>query len=209
MPKVKNMAEKITKELTWVELKDAYPIKPAKNLNMLADAIEAGEIYELLLACADQLHNGDFSKAIEAFRRNLSSTKCNRTKNDTFDSISMLRYNLLDTYTAQFVKTAANATVPGKAKWMYTVEDIESLRGNYEELRKLYNSLSDQKSKKPEAIVAVTTMEEFQARIDLTRELRNEAKAEAELPTILLTKLQANKKLTKEESEILVKLLTK
>lgn len=177
------------------------------KVNELQDAIDAGEIKEMLQRCADELHNGDFSSAVKAYRRTLQSQGCNmRNGKLAHTTTDLLRYNLLEGYTSQFVTTSSTAVIAGKAKWQYTMEDIESLAGNFEELRKLYNSMSDKKSKDPEAIVEyyrtvvwpISTAEcaaentevssfqqvlsdkaairDYEAKIERVRVLRNEAK---------------------------------
>lgn len=208
---------KLIKELNWREMKESYKIGTVKvkgeliKVNELQDAIEAGEILQLLQTCADELHNGDFSSAIKAFRRALQSQACNMRGNKiAHTATDIQRYELLEAYTKQFVSTVSSASIEGKAKWQYTIEDIESLKGNHEELRKLYNSMMDKKSKDPESILAVTTMEEYISRVDRVRELRNEAKNETELVSdSIIDKLQNNKKLSKEETLELLKLLGK
>ena len=204
---------RITKALTWQALETEYRIRNKNGVkeNELADAIASGEILALLQACANELHNGDFNSVIRAFRRNLSSMKCNKVKSDSFRSIDRERYELLNSYTEQFVDTVANATVTGKPKWQYTIEDIESLAGNHEELRKLYNSMMDKISKDPTTINTVTTEQEYRARVERVRILRNEAAAAPveKVSDSILSKLTANKKLSAEEAAELLRLLSK
>ena len=209
---------RITKALSWRDMKEAYKIGTVRvagklvQVNELADAIAAGEVKELLEQCANELHSGDFTSAVSAFRRNIQSQASNmRNGKIAYTTTDMQRYELLDAYTKQFVETAANAVIAGKAKWQYTLEDIEALAGNHEELRKLYNSMMDKKSKDPEAILEVTTMEEYTARVDRVRVLRNEA-AEAtdkKVPDTIIDKLLNNKKLTAEEAAMVAKVLGK
>ena len=176
--------------------------------NELVDAIEAGEILELLQKCADELHGGNFTEVIKAFRRNLSSVKCNKVKAGNFRTVDRERYELLNSYTEQFVvksSSPANALVPGKAKVHYNKDDIMTLKGNHEELRKLYNVFADRKSKHPETID-----EEFHANFALIKELKAEAKkAQSTVSNDIIAKLKEGKKLTKAENAELVKLLTK
>ena len=209
---------RITNALSWRSMKENYKIGTVKvsgkliHVNELADAIEAGEIKELLDECAKELHDGDFSSAIKAFRRNIQSQDCNmRAGKIASTTTDRERYALLDAYTKQFVDAVSNTAIAGKAKWQYTVEDIQSLSGNHEELRKLYNSMMDKKSKDPEAILEVTTMDEYSARVELVRTLRNSAAKESEVKVSdsILSKLTANKKLTAEEAAELVRLLSK
>lgn len=206
--------ERITKELSWKELKETFKIGTVRyngklvQVNELEEAIQAGEVRDMLQKCADELHAGDFASAVKAFRRTLQSQGSNmRNDKIAHTTTDLARYELLDSYTKQFV-ASANTTIVGKAKWQYTVEDIEALRGNHEELRKLYNSMMDKKSKQPEDILNVTTMEEYMTRVDMVRNMRNEA-SQPSVSTDLLDKLKANKKLSAEEAAELVKLLSK
>lgn len=205
------MAIKTIKELTWQALESEYRIRTKNGVkeNELADAIASGEILALLQRCADELHAGDFSGAVVAFRRNLSSIKCNKIKSDSFRSVDKERYELLNSYTEQFVVKPSSTAAGGKAKVNYNCDDIMALRGNYEELRKLYNVFADRKSKSPDKIA---DMNEFLDNFDLIKELRKEAKEAEAKPQVsksILEKLQTGKKLTAAENAELVKLLTK
>ena len=204
---------KITRALEWKALKENYKIgqvrvgKEFVRVNELQDAIEAGEIHTLLEQCANELHAGDFSEAVRVFRKNLSSQLTNMKKSDTTNHVDFTRYELLEAYTKQFVVTTTSAVIPGKAKVNYKHDDIMALKGNYEELRKLYNCFADRKSKEPDKV-----NDEFLANFELIKQLKAEAKAAESKPQVdaaVLAKLQAGKKLTKEEAEALVKLLTK
>lgn len=227
---------RITKELGWKEMKEAFTIGTVKvkgeliKVNELADAIEAGDIKEMLQRCADELHAGDFNSAIKAYRRTLQSQGCNmRSGKVAHTNTDLVRYELLENYTKQFVTTTSTAVIEGKAKWQYTLEDIESLAGNHEELRKLYNSMMDKKSKDPEAIVDYcrsnnsidktddayivherAAMAEYAALVERVRILRNEAKEPVKtVSDYIITKLQSGKKLTAAENAELLKLLGK
>ena len=199
---------KITKALTWQALESAYRIRTKNGVkeNELAEAIATGEILALLQACANELHDGDFASTIKSFRRNLSSMKCNKVKADNFRTVDRERYELLNAYTEQFVVTTTSAVIPGKAKVNYGKDDIMSLRGNHEELRKLYNIFADRKSKRPESID-----NEFNENFALIKQLKAEAKKEeaTKVDPSILEKLQAGKKLTAAEAKALVELLTK
>ena len=209
----KNMAEKITKELTWQALEAEYRIRIKNGVkeNELAEAIEAGALLNLLQDCADKLHSGDFSRVIEAFRRNLSSTKCNKVKSNTFRTVDRERYELLDTYTKQFVNTAkANVVTSDKPKWQATKAEIDTIKDNYEELRKLYNLMYDYVRRYRDRIEMVTTYEEYEALSLYVKELRDAADPKnATVSESVLEKLRAGKKLTKAENEELLKLLAK
>lgn len=204
---------KITKNLEWKALKENYKIgqvrvgKKFVSVNELADAIADGEIHALLQQCADELHDGDFSSAIRTFRKNLSSQLCNMKKSNTTPPVDFQRYELLDKYTEQFVVKTTSAVVAGKAKVNYNHDDIMTLKGNHEELRKLYNVFADRKSKRPESLD-----DEFYANFELIKQLKTEAKAAEDKVTVstdILAKLKAGVTLTAEESAELVKLLTK
>lgn len=204
---------KIIKALEWKELKEAYKIGQVRiggefvRVNELDEAIKAGEIHDLLVKCADELYNGDFQSVIRAFRKNLSSQLCNMKKSDTTNHVDYQRYELLDSYTKQFVVTTTSAV--GKVKTEYTIDDIVSLKGNYEELRKLYNSFADKKSKSPDKI---EDMKDYEERFELIKKLKSEAKEQMDKPQVsatILAKLQSGKKLTAEESAQLINLLTK
>lgn len=235
---------RITKELGWKEMKETFTIGTVKfkgeliKVNELQDAIEAGEIKEMLQRCADELHDGDFASAVKAYRRTLQSQGCNmRSGKVAHTNTDLVRYELLENYTKQFVTTTSTAVIEGKAKWQYTLEDIESLAGNHEELRKLYNSMMDKLSKDPEAIVEYfnrnlawskepgldsmeadffvaletkSAMLDYRAKVERVRVLRNEAKDPVnKVSDNIVAKLQAGKKLTAEENAELLKLLGK
>ena len=196
------------KELTWQALEAEFRIRTKNGVkeNELAEAIQAGEILALLQKCADELHNGDFTSVVRAFRRNLSSVKCNKVKNDSFRSVDRERYALLEAYTAQFVEKVSTNKF-GKAKVNFNRDDIMTLEGNYEELRKLYNVFADRKSKSPDKI---TDMVEFKDNFELIKRLKAEAKkAESAVTEDILVRLKEGKKLTKAQTEELLNKLTK
>lgn len=196
------------KELTWQALEAEFRIRTKNGVkeNELAEAIQAGEILALLQKCADELHNGDLTSVVRAFRRNLSSIKCNKVKNDSFRSVDRERYALLEAYTAQFVEKVSTNKF-GKAKVNFNRDDIMTLEGNYEELRKLYNVFADRKSKSPDKI---TDMVEFKDNFELIKRLKAEAKkAENAVTEDILVRLKEGKKLTKAQTEELLNKLTK
>ena len=205
--------EKTIDALKWQALEKEYRIRQKNGVweNELADAIKSGEFLSLLQQCADELHNGDFDKVIEAFRRNLSSTKTVKTKTDTFRTVDRIRWDLLDSYTAQFVGSVkANVVTADRPKWQATKAEIDAIAGNYEELRKLYNLMYDYVRRYRDRIETVTTYEEYEELSLYVKKLRDAADPKkATVSESVLEKLRAGKKLTKAENEELVKLLTK
>lgn len=204
------MAVKTTKALQWQTLKEEFVIgkirvgKKFFDVNQLADAIKDGEILARLQECADTLHNGDFNEAIKAYRRTLSSQACNMKKSELTTGTDLLRYNLLNDYTATFVVKSTNNVVIGKAKHDYTMEDIKKFAGDYKELTNLYNSFSTQKSRYAEKI---EDMADFTARFDYVKQLKKAAKVKAYVSVDIIEKVKAGGTLTAEELTQVLKAL--
>lgn len=204
---MKQKQVKTTTDLTWTALKEEYVIGTVKiggklvQVDELQDAIASGELLGKVQACADELHSGDITRAIEALKRNLSSVKT-RSKNYKDLQRAAVLWDFANSVVAK------TSVVSGdKPKWQATVEDIEALRGNYEELRKLYNLMRDYIASYPERVETICSLDVYEGRIQLVLRLRNEAKKASEVPTDLLAKLQGNKKLTAEEAAAVLKLL--
>lgn len=173
--------ERITTELKWAALKNEYHIgkvkigKKVHDVNELKDAIENGEMLAKLQACADELHDGDLIVAVKAYRRTLQSQGSNMRNNKiAYMPTDMIRYELLDAYTDTLVPSKTTvASIGDKARHNYSVEDIKSLAGNVVELQNMYNSFSTYRSR---YLAKIEDINEFDARFDLIKELKAEAK---------------------------------
>lgn len=126
-----------------IVIKDGQPItrKVSKFTNELQDAIEAGIMDELLQECADKLHNGDLRAALNAFKRNLSSTKTNMNKRDTVSRADEIRLATLLEYTSK-KSTPKDALGNGIPQWAYGPEQIDQI-DDPDQLQKVINSISD------------------------------------------------------------------
>lgn len=201
----------ITKELSWKELALAYPIINIEHegktiaVNKLKDAIDSGALKAVMQACADELHNGDISAVVKAIRKNLSSQQCNMRKAayNPNQKIDWMRYELLDAYTASLMPTK-------EAYWKTTVEEIDALfnAGNLKGLQSVYDCMMSTKSKYPEQIV---DMDEFKTRLAHVSKMRSSLEQQQKngVSTDLISKITSGKKLTKEEAELVAKLLSK
>lgn len=134
------MNNKLNPNLSLAAIAIRYDVN-AHGIEQLKKAIEAGEITEMLKACADERFGGDLKPVLAQFNRNLSSQRCTRKITDTASK------NRADMVEALWAMTHATQGGTGakapRAGFQYTREEVDALvaEGNVAELQRLYNNV--------------------------------------------------------------------
>jgi len=137
------MANKLTNNLTLAAIAIKYDVN-AHGIDTLQAAINSGEIWAMLKACADERFDGDMKPVLAQFNRNLSSQRCTRKITDTASKnrADMVEALWAMTHATQ-VKAANGETRTPRAGFLYTKEEVDALvaEGNVAELQRLYNNV--------------------------------------------------------------------
>lgn len=221
-----NTTTKITANLSFVSLREAFPIGEIKvngtyvKVNALQDAIDDGTIWNMMVECANQLYGGDTMEVVRVMKKNMSSMLTNLNKavqnsQVTLDKkrVAMLR-EFLDSKSSE---AAAQRTVSsGKPKWSWSDAEIDEIPADdYKTIDSVYQNMMSYKAKYPEKIEDMAAFLQRLDRVSTKRSLckknmrRTEEKAAVtETVDTVIAKLQQGK-LTKAEKNQLVELLSK
>lgn len=162
-----NMDAGVTKmtneELSLKSLYEKFPVVLAQGtvINLLQEAIDNGELMELIKASADAHHSGDILAQVKVLRTNLSSKKTNLKKGiGTHGSVEIeeIRVETLDKFLNGLYeelggKKAADkfgrVSADSKAKYDLDDEDIKALAecNDIAVLTAYYNSIASFKTK--------------------------------------------------------------
>lgn len=138
------MANKLSNNLTLAAIAIRYDVN-ANGIDQLTKAIEAGEIQEMLQACADTMYGGDMKPVMTQFNRNLSSQRCTRHITDT---ASRNRANMVEALW-NMTHSGAPDGRHNRAGFAYTKDEVDDLvaKGDVEELQRFYNNIHSLVSK--------------------------------------------------------------
>lgn len=135
---------KLTPNLSLSAIAIKYDVN-AHGIEQLKQAIEAGEIADMLKACADERFDGDMKPVLAQFNRNLSSQRCTRKITDT---ASKNRADMVEalwdmTHVVPRVRAANGMPSAPRAGFLYTRQEVDDLvaEGNVAELQRLYNNV--------------------------------------------------------------------
>jgi len=211
---------KLSADLALANLAVRYDVN-ARGIGQLTKAIEAGEIMNMLKACADSMYGGDLRPVMAQFNRNLSSQRCTRK---IVDTASKNRADMVEALWAMTHSEAIKGTPKARAGFKYTKEEVDALvaAGDVEELQRFYNNIHSIVSKSISGLAMSQLDDQQKDRIAVKEyaseklsALKASKKAaslnQAEVSEKLLGKLQTGKaaSLSKAEVAELLKLLGK
>lgn len=193
----------------------------------LKRAISDGTLENMFKECAEELYAGDVKPVVDQFKRSLASKKTNMKKavavapehRDDKVRVEIL-WDYAESYSTNLKPTVANLPVETKAKarWQLTISEIELIPADdIDTLQSIYDNMASKLSKYPEAIEKEIGMEEYRLRYKFVSERLNAAKTAAKAARLvgskvsddIAAKLKAGKKLTAEEADQLLKLLSR
>lgn len=193
----------------------------AHGIGKLTKAIEAGEIMDMLKACADSMYGGDLRPVMAQFNRNLSSQRCTRK---IVDTASRNRADMVEALWAMTHSEVIKGAPKARAGFTYTKEEVDSLvaAGDVEELQRFYNNIHSIVSKSISGL-AMSQLDDRQKDRIAVKEYASEklsalkaskkaaSLSQAEVSEKLLGKLQGGKatSLSKAEVAELLKLIGK
>ena len=159
---------KITENLSWQNLKDAYfigtrvseelkrdangkvimkngePIvaKVGRTVNELQEAINDGTLDKLVTECAEKYHGGNVQSVLAALARNLDSQRCNMKKRSYAPNkaVDELRLETLATFVSERREvTRSSGSLP---QWAFGPEEIDKI-DDVKKLQNVINSIND------------------------------------------------------------------
>lgn len=135
---------KLSSNLSLPALAIKYDVN-ANGIEQLKKAIEAGEIADMLQACADEKFGGDMKPVLAQFNRNLSSQRCTRK---ITDSASKNRADMVEalwdmTHVVPRVRAAKGMPSAPRAGFLYTRQEVDELvaENNVAELQRFYDNV--------------------------------------------------------------------
>lgn len=196
------MNNKLTSNLSLAAIAIKYDVN-AHGIDNLMKAIEAGEINDMLKACADERFGGDLKPVMAQFNRNLSSQRCTRKITDTASKnrADMVEALWVMTHTAQGSTTGAKTP---RAGFQYTKEEVDALvaEGNVAELQRFYNNIHSNVNKAMSGLSTSCYAEELTNNPKLARWVEVKEYVSEQLRTLKLgTKVKAKEQTKPEISE--------
>lgn len=131
---------KLTPNLSLSAIAVKYDVN-ARGIDALQKAIEAGELNDMLRACAEERFGGDLKPVMAQFNRNLSSQRCTRKITDT---ASKNRADMVEALWAMTHSTQGGTSERApKAGFQYTRAEVDALvvKGDVAELQRMYNNI--------------------------------------------------------------------
>lgn len=197
------------------------------HFNEFEAALKSGLIKERIVACANEMHDGDVMTVLRAINKCVDSKRCNLKKSQQSKSIieakarmELFKSYLTDLYPEYNGKSVSHNNGGNKPYYAMTLEEIKAISlDDVQTLQSIYDCMASAKSKYPERI---EDMAEFEARRIAVRDRLKMAKDKAkgivvhdeeetvlELSDDLISKLTTGKNvsLTKAQVEELRKVL--
>lgn len=202
------MNNKLTSNLSLAAIAIKYDVN-AHGIDNLQKAIAAGEINDMLKACADERFGGDLKPVMAQFNRNLSSQRCTRKITDT---ASKNRADMVEALWAMTHATQGSTTgvkVP-RAGFQYTKEEVDALvaEGNVAELQRFYNNIHSNVNKAMSGLSTSCYAEELANNPKLARWVEVKEYVSEQLRTLKLgAKAKTKEPVKPELSEDLAKKL--
>lgn len=201
------MNNKLTSNLSLAAIAVKYDVN-ANGIEQLKKAIEAGEITDMLKACADERFDGDLKPVMAQFNRNLSSQRCTRKITDTASK------NRADMVEALWAMTHATQGTTGakapRAGFQYTKEEVDALvaTGDVAELQRFYNNIHSNVNKAMSGLSTSCYAEELANNPKLARWVEVKEYVSEQLRTLKLgAKAKTKEPVKPELSEDLAKKL--
>lgn len=211
---------KLSANLALANLAIKYDVN-ANGIGKLIEAIESGEIMDMLKDCADSMYGGDMRPVMAQFNRNLSSQRCTRK---IVDTASKNRADMVEALWGMTHSTAVRGTPKARAGFQYTTDEVDALvaADNVEELQRFYNNIHSIMSKSVSGLAMSQLDDKQRARMEVKEYASEKLSAlkaakkassvnQTEVSEKLLGKLQGGKgaSLSKAEVAELLKLLGK
>lgn len=193
----------------------------------LKRAISDGTLESMFKECAEELYAGDMKPVVDQFKRSLASKKTNMKKavvvapehRDDKVRVEIL-WDYAEKYSTNLRPTVSNLPVETKAKarWQLTIEEINMIPADdTDTLQSIYDNMASKKAKYPDAIEDTIGMDEFILRFKTVSERLSKAKETAKAAKLvgskvsddIAAKIKSGKKLTAEEADQLLKLLSR
>lgn len=202
------MNNKLNANLSLAAIAIKYDVN-AHGIDNLVKAIEAGEINDMLKACADERFGGDLKPVMAQFNRNLSSQRCTRKITDT---ASKNRADMVEALWAMTHTTQGNTTgaKTPRAGFQYTKEEVDALvaEGNVAELQRFYNNIHSNVNKAMSGLSTSCYAEELANNPKLARWVEVKEYVSEQLRTLKLgAKAKTKEPVKPEISEDLAKKL--
>lgn len=201
---------KLTEELRWTNLREAFPIgmrtvevlerdakgnlvlhngepkviKVQKRVNELETAIADGTLDKMVAVCADTYHNGDVQGVYAAMAKTLDSMRCNLkngNKNTSLWKNDTERLGILTAYVRSH-RTAQSRSTDGLPQWAFGPTEIDQIT-DPARLQKIINSISDVCADKAGASYVGLLGEDYVTKAKANREYARKRKAALEAKT--------------------------
>lgn len=202
------MNNKLTSNLSLAAIAIKYDVN-AHGIDNLVKAIEAGEINDMLKACADERFGGDLKPVMAQFNRNLSSQRCTRKITDT---ASKNRADMVEALwdMTHAAKGSATGVKTPRAGFQYTKEEVDALvaEDNVAELQRFYNNIHSNVNKAMSGLSTSCYAEELAKNPKLARWIEVKEYVSEQLRTLKLgAKAKTKEPVKPELSEDLAKKL--